>query len=703
MPDYLIKPSQTGLSDLTGAVLALNVSVPGSVTGLANGTSYVAYQVTLSAATSEFTPGVVGDDPPEISNVQIGTITATTYSVFYTVNEAATIYVVATLDEDQPTAAEIQLGQNADGNPAAFSSTLVAAQAGTEAFSVSSAFPDTDYYIHAVAVDAGSNLSAIASTGVIQTLPALPGTFGETQYNVTDNGSGASLRLTIVTLPAPNDSGGITDIEYRIGSGSAVSTGLSAAGTFDINSGLTEDVAATISVRAVNAQGAGAWSTGQTVTPTTLSTITLGSATYTAGSGGTGPSLSVQDLAVMNTTGPYFLDVVTHSNGAAITQSEMTNGNGNVDEKDTLGPQANIEDLDGSLTLTATQSGGRMTIQYRDSDGTLSALTAVTPVDGINIDTTPPAAPTAASDTDGDAIILTFAEAIYGAQDVGDFAVSGVSAGTPTISSVTGFGTTTLTIAISGNLIASGDTVTLAYTNSDSDLRDQSGNPLADFTGLAVTNNVVAAPTATAWTDASFNPSASGGTSKDFGTLDVGDAAANRVVYAMISQVGGSIADPTGLTANAGGVTFTKVASSTQGNVNLSLWSASVATGTTIDLDGLTSAGFDDIGASVAVAYGKTEGTATTFAQASTGTATLDTDVGAGDDVLCAVLNENGASWDGNWTGATQTATDGVYDIRSNEWVSTALVTNASAATPRAISVTHASTSNVVGIALPLS
>lgn len=76
MPDYLIRPANTvaaDATDLTGAVLALNVSDPGDITGLPNGTALVAQEVRLSPVSAEFTlqsfsvdvltnPGLVNTD-----------------------------------------------------------------------------------------------------------------------------------------------------------------------------------------------------------------------------------------------------------------------------------------------------------------------------------------------------------------------------------------------------------------------------------------------------------------------------------------------------------------------------------------------------------------------------------------------------------------------------------------------------------------
>jgi hypothetical protein len=120
--------------------------------------------------------------------------------------------------------------------------------------------------------------------------------------------------------------------------------------------------------------------------------ITLGDATYAEGGSGSGPSLTVSSIAISGTTAPYYLDIVTHLADTTIDQSEMDGGSGDVQEKVTLGPETNIEDLDGALALAVSITGGNMTIQYRDSTGTpvKSALTQVGTTNSINVDATAP-------------------------------------------------------------------------------------------------------------------------------------------------------------------------------------------------------------------------------------------------------------------------------------------------------------------------
>ncbi len=103
--------------------------------------------------------------------------------------------------------------------------------------------------------------------GVVQSAPATaPAQFGAGGWSVADLATTGDARITIITLP---DDGGaaITDLEYRIGGGSWVSMARTTTGTHDV-SGLVDDVAVTLTVRAVNSVGNGPESAGKTVTPT---------------------------------------------------------------------------------------------------------------------------------------------------------------------------------------------------------------------------------------------------------------------------------------------------------------------------------------------------------------------------------------------------------------------------------------------------
>jgi hypothetical protein len=94
-----------------------------------------------------------------------------------------------------------------------------------------------------------------------KTAPFVPAAFAVGDWDIAAGDTEADV--TINSLPYDNRSA-ITDVEYRIGSGSAVSSGGTSG--FTIGS-LTNGVAVNVQIRAVNAVGAGPWSDVKSVTP----------------------------------------------------------------------------------------------------------------------------------------------------------------------------------------------------------------------------------------------------------------------------------------------------------------------------------------------------------------------------------------------------------------------------------------------------
>jgi len=92
-----------------------------------------------------------------------------------------------------------------------------------------------------------------------------PDAFTAGQWSVADLTTGGALRVTISALPVAVPA--ISGIEYRIGGGAAVSSGISTTGTFDI-AGLTNGVEVNVQLRAVNAEGNSDWSDTKAATPT---------------------------------------------------------------------------------------------------------------------------------------------------------------------------------------------------------------------------------------------------------------------------------------------------------------------------------------------------------------------------------------------------------------------------------------------------
>lgn len=101
----------------------------------------------------------------------------------------------------------------------------------------------------------------------------VPAQFGTGDWSLANDG--VDVTLTVTTLP---DDGGsaLTDLEYRVNSGSAVSLGATATGDYTITAAEADD----IEIRAINAVGAGPWSASKAVPAAS-------GVTYTEATGGT--------------------------------------------------------------------------------------------------------------------------------------------------------------------------------------------------------------------------------------------------------------------------------------------------------------------------------------------------------------------------------------------------------------------------------
>lgn len=126
-----------------------------------------------------------------------------------------------------------------------------------------------------------------------------------------------------------------------------------------------------------------------------------------------------------------------------------------------------------------------VTIEERNNGGSVGPTSeAVSGLSGV------PPVITWATNAAGTQIIGTADKACYFTEDTADWSADGSTTGTLSISAVAGNGTTTITLTLSGGPLVNGETVTLDYTNSDTDLRGPDGNEVANFSGTSVTNNV---------------------------------------------------------------------------------------------------------------------------------------------------------------------------------------------------------------------
>ena len=96
----------------------------------------------------------------------------------------------------------------------------------------------------------------------------VPAAFSNSQWTLADSISAQGDSLTLTILQLPNNGGTpITDIEYRVNSGSWTSLSTTATGVYFIT-GLTVDVSTNVEIRAVNSVGGGNASDTKSATPT---------------------------------------------------------------------------------------------------------------------------------------------------------------------------------------------------------------------------------------------------------------------------------------------------------------------------------------------------------------------------------------------------------------------------------------------------
>ena len=284
---------------------------------------------------------------------------------------------------------------------------------------------------------------------------------------------------------------------------------------------------------------------------TVAGAIAFTSGTYTRGTAGVAPTLDNTDITESGATGPFYLDILTVTNGTTPSQTDMDNGSGTgVLEKVTLGPEANIEDLDGSLDLSVSLTNARIYQQYRDSGSTQSALTSTPVADSINYDAVAPVFSSAEVGTvDDSSLVVSLNKAIYGSTSAADWVVvvggSGVAESAATVDGTT--------IEITIPAVSSGQTVTVAYSGTG--LVGIDGEQVATFTAQAVTNNVSASGFSDdfnradeiAETSASYAAVSGeeGGLSVVSNTLQLTDQTVNDTVPLTISDAAAQLADST--------------------------------------------------------------------------------------------------------------------------------------------------------------
>lgn len=187
--------------------------------------------------------------------------------------------------------------------------------AGVSSFVIPSLTNGVEYDIEIRAINSAGG--GAASDTKSATPATVPSAFTSGQWTATPD----TEQITVVVVTPPSNGGAaITDIEYRLDAGSAVSF---ASTTGGVISGLTDTVEYDVQIRAVNAVGAGAWSDVKAIvsgdpdssiirfTPTTIRGITPSPA-FPAAVGGYRTFYNSTEYRAAATMGkdPYYCAVV---------------------------------------------------------------------------------------------------------------------------------------------------------------------------------------------------------------------------------------------------------------------------------------------------------------------------------------------------------------------------------------------------------
>ena len=169
---------------------------------------------------------------------------------------------------------------------------------------------------------------------------AVPDAFVVGNWSIADAGTNGDATVTISTLPADNGSA-LTDLEYRIGVGAAQSWGAAATGTYGIG-GLPDGTATDIQVRAINANGPGAWSDTKSVTTTGIpDAFTAGMWTLTDLASGGDARIAISSLP--DDTGSAITDLEYKKDAGSWTSlSGTTTGNYDLTDVFTDGVSADV-------------------------------------------------------------------------------------------------------------------------------------------------------------------------------------------------------------------------------------------------------------------------------------------------------------------------------------------------------------------------
>lgn len=303
--------------------------------------------------------------PPSLTSPTGSSSTTSSANVGATTNEAdGTMYAVVTTSATQPTAAQIEAGQNHLGN-ATFAASQLISSTGAKSLSITGLAASTTYYGHIMHKDAAGNRSTPVSTASFATKAAdttpptlsspsakAGGTDTTLSVAVTTDEGGGTLHVVAslsATKPSPaqvkagQDHTGATvpRNNFAVGSAGGTITGsissLTAGTTYYVHF-CHEDAAANLS--AVVTSGAATTTGGTGTTDTTPPKLTLPTGTSTGSTTGTGGATTDEPNGVM------YVVATTAASTPSATQIEA-----GLNASGTATPNAN-----SSVTATGAKS-----------------------------------------------------------------------------------------------------------------------------------------------------------------------------------------------------------------------------------------------------------------------------------------------------------------------------------------------------------
>ncbi|WP_341328737.1 SwmB domain-containing protein [Methylotuvimicrobium sp. KM2] len=290
------------------------------------------------------------------------------------------------------------------------------------------------------------------------------------------------------------------------------------------------------------------------VTPDTTPPVLLSAATSADGSSLVLTYDEALDAANPPAIGSFAIEV----NGSTVAVTGVT-VSGDTVTLDLGTAVVNGDTVTASYTDPSAGDDAAATQDLAGNDAASFSDTAVANNVPVTPDTTPPVLLSAETSTDGNSLVLTYDEALDGANPpaAGDFEVN-VNGNPVTVSSVTVSGdTVTLNLATP---VANGDTVTASYTDPSAGddanaTQDLAGNDAASFSDSPVTNNVPVTPDTTPPVLLSAATSADG--SSLVLTYDEAlDAANPPAIGSFAIEVNGSTVAVTGVTVSGDTVTL---------------------------------------------------------------------------------------------------------------------------------------------------